>query len=70
VCAVEARYGGTSAATRSLMMSLARNEGMIPTGGSDYHGTFKTDVALGRGRSGDLDVPYSVLDELRDASLT
>jgi 3',5'-nucleoside bisphosphate phosphatase len=61
---VEAYYGGTSAATRDLMVSLARHAGLVPTGGSDYHGLFKQDVSLGVGRSGDLRVPDGVLDEL------
>ncbi len=64
---VEAYYGGTNARTRDLMVRLTRDAGMIPTGGSDYHGTFKLDVQLGVGKSGDLRVPYSVLDELRAA---
>ncbi len=64
---VEAYYGGTSAATRSLMVKLARDAGMIPTGGSDYHGLFKSDVSLGLGHSGDLRVPDEVLDEIKAA---
>ena len=65
---VEAYYGGTTAATRALMVKLTRDAGMIPTGGSDYHGFYKEDVALGRGRAGDLAVPDGVLGELRAAS--
>jgi 3',5'-nucleoside bisphosphate phosphatase len=64
---VEAHYGGTSAGIRALMVKLTRDAGMIPTGGSDYHGTYKPDVELGRGRSGDLHVPNEVLDELKAA---
>jgi predicted metal-dependent phosphoesterase TrpH len=64
---VEARYGGTSAGIRALMVKLTRDAGMIPTGGSDYHGTYKTDVQLGFGRTGDLRVPDEVLDELKAA---
>ena len=64
---VEAYYGGTDQATRSLMVKLTRDAGMIPTGGSDYHGTYKTDVRLGFGKSGDLRVPNEVLDELKAA---
>jgi len=41
---------------------------MIPTGGSDYHGTVKRNVQIGRGLEGDLHVPDQVLDELRAAS--
>ena len=65
---IEAYYGGTSKPIRDLMVKLTRDAGMIPTGGSDFHGTFKKDVALGRGHSGDLAVPDHVLEELRDAS--
>jgi hypothetical protein len=64
---VEAHYGGTSAGIRALMVKLTRDAGMIPTGGSDYHGTYKTDVLLGFGRTGDLRVPDAVLDELKAA---
>jgi predicted metal-dependent phosphoesterase TrpH len=64
---VEAYYGSTDQATRSLMVKLTRDAGMIPTGGSDYHGTYKTDVKLGFGKSGDLRVPNEVLDELKAA---
>jgi len=41
---------------------------MIPTGGSDYHGSFKPEVALGVGLTGDLNVPDHIADELRAAS--
>jgi predicted metal-dependent phosphoesterase TrpH len=67
VAGVEAYYGGTTAATRSLMLKLTRDAGLIPTGGSDYHGLFKEDVSLGVGHSGDLRVPDEVLDELKAA---
>jgi hypothetical protein len=64
---VEAYYGGTNVATRSLMVKLTRDAGMIPTGGSDYHGSYKKDVALGVGRVGDLNVPNEILSELKAA---
>ena len=67
VVGVEAYYGGTNEATRALMVKLTRDAGMIPTGGSDYHGLFKQDVSLGVGHSGDLRVPDEVLDELKAA---
>jgi hypothetical protein len=65
---VEAYYGSTHHATRQLMVKLARDAGMIPTGGSDYHGRYKQDVLLGFGKTGDLRVPDEVLSELREAS--
>jgi predicted metal-dependent phosphoesterase TrpH len=64
---IEAYYGSTNEAMRALMVKLTRDAGMIPTGGSDYHGHYKEDVALGFGRSGDLRVPDEVLDELKAA---
>jgi len=64
---VEAYYGGTNAPTRALMVKLTRDAGMIPTGGSDYHGSYKKDVALGVGRVGDLNVPNEILEELKAA---
>jgi len=64
---VEAHYGGTNEATRALMVKLTRDAGMIPTGGSDYHGYFKEDVSLGHGRTGDLRVPDGILDEMKAA---
>ena len=67
VAGVEAYYGGTNEATRALMVKLTRDAGMIPTGGSDYHGLFKQDVSLGVGHSGDLRVPDEVLEELKAA---
>jgi predicted metal-dependent phosphoesterase TrpH len=67
VTGVEAYYGGTTATTRALMVKLTRDAGLIPTGGSDYHGLFKHDVSLGVGHSGDLHVPDEILDELRAA---
>ena len=67
VAGVEAYYGGTDAATRSLVVKLTRDAGMIPTGGSDYHGHYKEEVKLGFGRSGDLRVPDEILDELKAA---
>lgn len=64
---VESYYGSTSAGIRALMVKLTRDAGMIPTGGSDYHGTYKSDVLLGYGRTGDLRVPDEILAELKAA---
>jgi predicted metal-dependent phosphoesterase TrpH len=64
---IEAYYGSTDPSLRSLMVKLTRDAGMIPTGGSDYHGSYKQDIALGFGRTGDLRVPNEVLDELKAA---
>ena len=67
VGAAEAYYGGVSQRTRELMVKLTRDAGMVPTGGSDYHGTYKESVRIGVGASGDLRVPDEILEELRAA---
>ncbi len=67
VVGIESYYGSNNESTRALMVSLTRNAGLIPTGGSDYHGSYKQDIELGRGRTGDLHVPDHVLEELRAA---
>jgi hypothetical protein len=42
---------------------LAKEYDLVATGGSDYHGTVKPDLAVGTGR-GDLKVPNDTLDRL------
>jgi predicted metal-dependent phosphoesterase TrpH len=60
---LEATYGRYSPAERNLVAGLAADHGLVATGGSDHHGTYKPDLSIGIGR-GDLDVPEAVLDEL------
>ncbi len=65
---IESHYGSLPIETRALMAKLTRDAGLIPTGGSDYHGAIKSGVRLGYGLQGDLNVPNEILDELKDAS--
>ena len=51
----EAIYGRYSPDERREVADLARRHGLVATGGSDYHGTYKPDLEIGIGR-GDLDV--------------
>ena len=60
---IEAVYGAYSPRQRTALRDLARRRGLVATGGSDYHGSFKPDLRVGTG-TGDLDVPDSALDEL------
>lgn len=61
---LEAIYGSYRRHEREGYADLARRFGLIPSGGSDYHGSYKPGLSLGSGY-GDLVVPDSVLDELR-----
>lgn len=60
---LEAYYGSYTPETRAALVALARRHGLVPTGGSDYHGRVKASLHVGIG-GGDLDVPDAVLDEL------
>ncbi|HWG74293.1 MAG TPA: PHP domain-containing protein [Acidimicrobiales bacterium] len=62
---VEAIYGRYSGEERTEISDLAKRCGLVVTGGSDYHGTYKPDLEVGTGR-GDLAVPDTVLDDLRE----
>ncbi len=64
---MEAYYGAYEPPTRHTLARLARLHGLIPTGGSDYHGRFKQEIRLGVGR-GDLTVPDRVLEELKETA--
>jgi predicted metal-dependent phosphoesterase TrpH len=59
----EAIYSQYSPEQRSDLSRMAWDAGLVPTGGSDYHGTFKPGLSVGLG-NGDLDVPGHVLEEL------
>jgi predicted metal-dependent phosphoesterase TrpH len=62
---IEAIYGRYSPSERSALTAVARRNQLVTTGGSDYHGTYKADLQVGVGL-GDLEVPDSVLDDLRE----
>jgi 3',5'-nucleoside bisphosphate phosphatase len=61
---IEAYYGRYTPEQRAALVAVARRNGLVPTGGSDYHGTVKEDLWVGKGE-GDLSVPDEVLVELR-----
>jgi 3',5'-nucleoside bisphosphate phosphatase len=60
---IECYYVEYSQELRERMASAVTDLGLIATGGSDYHGTYKPGIALGSGR-GDLAVPDSCLEGL------
>jgi 3',5'-nucleoside bisphosphate phosphatase len=62
---LEARYGRYSPEERAGLADVAGRHGLVVTGGSDYHGTFKPDLAVGTGR-GDLSVPDATVAALAE----
>ena len=47
------------------LLRLAKEYGLSPTGGSDFHGSNKPHISLGTG-TGSLAVPYEYLDKLKE----
>ncbi len=60
---LECEYGRYPPEERAVWHRLAGELGLCPTGGSDYHGIYKPDLALGKGL-GDLQVADELLEEL------
>jgi predicted metal-dependent phosphoesterase TrpH len=63
---LEAYYAEYPPDERLELASVARSHGLIPSGGSDYHGSYRPGVSVGTGH-GDLNVPDALLEELRAA---
>jgi predicted metal-dependent phosphoesterase TrpH len=62
---IEAVYGRYTPRQRAGLRRMAAAAGVVATGGSDYHGTFKPGLHVGTGQ-GDLHVDDSVLEQLAD----
>ena len=63
--AMETRYSTYTEEESATAARLAREFSLLESGGSDFHGDRKPDIALGRGR-GDLSVPISFLAVLKE----
>lgn len=48
------------------LLALADEFGLLPTGGSDFHGANKPDIQIGTGRGG-LCLPYSLLEKIKQS---
>lgn len=64
---LEAIYSSYHRHEREGYSDLARRFDLVPSGGSDFHGSYKPGLELGIGY-GDLEIPESVLEELRGYS--
>lgn len=60
---IEAVYGSYTPEERRGLATLAAAAGLVTTGGSDFHGSYKPGLWVGTG-CGDLKVPEAVLEEL------
>ncbi|ADD68225.1 PHP domain protein [Denitrovibrio acetiphilus DSM 12809] len=56
----------TPADKYEMFYDIAKEHGMLISGGSDFHGDNKLSVGLGTGK-GDLNIPYSIYKQLESA---
>ena len=61
---IECYYSMHDKRLTDLCLTICKKYDLVPTGGSDYHGSAKPHIHLGRGK-GDLRVPYSCVDALK-----
>ena len=61
---IEAYYVDNTNDYTGKILRLAIKHNMLVTGGSDFHGSLKSDIELGKGR-GNLSVPFELLEKLR-----
>jgi 3',5'-nucleoside bisphosphate phosphatase len=62
---IECWYGRYSPEDREGLVSIAARYGLVATGGSDFHGSYKPDLSVGTG-TGDLEVPETALRQLTE----
>ena len=64
---MEVFYSTYDSRTTQTAQAMAEHYGLLPSGGSDFHGTIKPDIGLGVGR-GNLQIPMQWLERLEEAS--
>lgn len=65
--AIEVYYSTHNPRQTADLLDIARRLDLLVTGGSDFHGITKPDIAVGIGR-GDLSVPVALLESLKKAA--
>ncbi|MBU7006474.1 PHP domain-containing protein [Phosphitispora fastidiosa] len=66
---IEAYYSTHSATETAYFCALAKTNGLLVTGGSDFHGANKPEIKLGRGLGG-LAVGYNLLAKMKEVKKT
>lgn len=62
---IECYYSTYTSEQRRAMERLAEKMHLLPSGGSDFHGSNKPHIGLGRGK-GNLEIPYSIWEALKE----
>ena len=63
--AMECMYNNFTPEQSELCRSVAKRVGLLESGGSDFHGSNKPTVQLGRVSDGDGTIPYEILEQLK-----
>lgn len=63
---VEVYYSSHNQYESGRLKELSKKYGLLPTGGSDFHGSNKPDISIGTGRGG-LRVSSLLLDDIRNS---
>lgn len=61
---MEVYYSTHTEEETAYLANLAREFGLLPSGGSDFHGANKPAIALGSGKN-NLSIPYEIIEQLR-----
>ena len=64
---IEVKYSNHTEKEEAFVKALSKEYQLLPSGGSDFHGSNKPSMDLGTGR-GNLQIPYEILKELREAA--
>ncbi len=65
LCGIEGYYTDYTPEMETEYRCLAKKYGLKISGGSDFHGSFKPHIAIGRGL-GEMKISYSVLENMRN----
>ena len=63
---IEVKYSNHTAKDDAYVSKLADKFGLLPSGGSDFHGSNKPAIDMGTGR-GNLKVPYEYLERMKES---
>lgn len=65
LCGMEQYYPNYTEADQAFAEAMIKKYHMLPTGGTDFHGSNRPGVLLGTGINGNMNVPMEFLTEIR-----
>lgn len=68
LCGIEGYYTEYTPEMQDKYQSLARELGLLISGGTDFHAEMKPHISIGRGL-GNMAIPYSVLENIKNARI-